>query len=165
MQACFDCFAKNPTWASVTYGVYLCTDCSSLRQVRAFRQEKSRQELYCVNSAVDILNQKRQWRSGRNMDGLAYKERYLCCFGKKEGALTYCVIASFFTSRSTVLDSWTWDQLRVMKVGGNTAATEFFSKHGSGAQLNSRDAKVKFTSKAALLYKDKLVEKAKADAI
>lgn len=52
-----------------------------------------------------------------------------------------------------------------MKVGGNTAATEFFAKHGSGAQLNTKDAKVKYTSKAALLYKDKLVEKAKLDAI
>lgn len=63
--------------------------------------------------------------------------------------------------RSSLLDSWSWDQLRTMKVGGNAAAAEFFNKSPS----SNRDAKTKYTSRVAIAYKEKLEQRRAEDMI
>ncbi|KAL9598054.1 MAG: hypothetical protein Q9219_004748 [cf. Caloplaca sp. 3 TL-2023] len=59
---------------------------------------------------------------------------------------------------------WQWDQLRIMKVGGNESATKYFQSHGGTAALASKDPKTKYTSNAATKYKDELKRRVAADA-
>ncbi|CAG8012681.1 unnamed protein product [Penicillium olsonii] len=66
--------------------------------------------------------------------------------------------------RSTNLDQWQWEQLRVMKVGGNESATKYFQSHGGSAALASKDTKVKYTCNAAVKYKEELKKRAALDA-
>ncbi|KAI9924971.1 hypothetical protein ASPWEDRAFT_54401 [Aspergillus wentii DTO 134E9] len=66
--------------------------------------------------------------------------------------------------RSTNLDQWQWEQLRLMKVGGNESATKYFQSHGGSAALASKDSKVKYTCNAAVKYKEELKRRAAADA-
>ncbi|BDD58118.1 ADP-ribosylation factor GTPase activating protein, ER-Golgi transport [Monascus purpureus] len=66
--------------------------------------------------------------------------------------------------RSTNLDQWQWEQLRLMKVGGNESATKYFQSHGGSAALASKDPKVKYTCPAAEKYKEELKKRAATDA-
>lgn len=58
---------------------------------------------------------------------------------------------------------WQWDQLRTFKVGGNESATKYFQSHGGSAALASKDPKTKYTSNAAVKYKEELARRVAVD--
>jgi len=68
--------------------------------------------------------------------------------------------------RSTNLDSWSLTQLRTLKVGGNASIAEFFTKHGGQSLLppGNSDARARYTSRQAGLYKEELARRIDADA-
>lgn len=96
-ERCADCQARNPTWASVSFGTLLCIKHS----------------------------------------------------GAHRGMGTHI---SFV--RSLDMDSWTEAQVQKMKCGGNDACNEFLRKHG--VDTSTSDVKEKYSSSAALLYKEVL---------
>jgi ADP-ribosylation factor GTPase-activating protein 2/3 len=61
--------------------------------------------------------------------------------------------------RSTTLDAWTEEQLRIMAVGGNGRARTFFKQHG-WTETGSDKIESKYTSRAAALYRQTLAKEA-----
>ncbi|KAH9221975.1 hypothetical protein DL95DRAFT_354700 [Leptodontidium sp. 2 PMI_412] len=67
--------------------------------------------------------------------------------------------------RSLTLDGkWTWNQLRIMKVGGNEAATKYWQKTGGRSMLDSKNPETKYTRDICDKYTQRLKDLAQADA-
>jgi hypothetical protein len=76
-----------------------------------------------------------------------------------------CIRLQVQIEQVLILDTeWQWDQLRIMKVGGNESATKFFQSNGGTAALNSKDPTTKYTSNAATKYKEELKKRSARDA-
>jgi len=61
--------------------------------------------------------------------------------------------------RSTTLDTWTQEQLKIMAIGGNQRARQFFKQHGWD-EVGSDKIESKYTSRAAQLYRAMLEKEA-----
>ncbi|GJD12212.1 ADP-ribosylation factor GTPase-activating protein AGD10 [Galdieria sulphuraria] len=101
-KSCFDCNARNPTWASASFGVFICLDCAGLH--------------------------------------------------RKLGTHVTFV-------RSTIMDTWTPHHLRLMVLGGNAKAREFYSQNGWSLE-SGRGIEEKYTGRIGQQYKAYLQKQA-----